>query len=85
MQILEALRALYIKRNNEGLGYHPYSNEGPPYGATLEEILAEFVAGGAEIMHRAESSSDISIVRHPDGDLLGIGDSQGLWAVVLVP
>ena len=77
------LRALYIARNNAGVGYSPY--EVQRAADTVDAVIDAAREDGWEVSHRATSTSDITILECFDGEIMGIGDSNGPWAVILVP
>jgi hypothetical protein len=76
---IQAIRATYNARNNQGLGYTPYPDEASDN--TVEAAIEAAEADGWEVIYRAKSTSDITVLRTAGHALMAIGDSSGAWAV----
>lgn len=68
----------FFRRGNDmGRGY------APEYGATVAAAVEGAAADGWEVVLSSRSTSDVTVLRNEDNELLAIGDVNGAWAVVL--
>lgn len=75
---------LYTKGNNAGQGYAPYTDTAADESVNAAVEAAE--VDGWEVVLRADTTSDVVVLRNGDGEYLGIGgdgSGNGAWAVVL--
>lgn len=79
---MAAAVAAFRAGNNAGNGYAPYADV--PGDDTAESAVAAAQADGGEVILRAETSDDVTVLRMADGALLAIGamaNGRGAWAV----
>ena len=74
----EQAKALWRRGNNSGCGYAPVAGDD-----TVDAAIEAAQADGWEVIHPANTSDQIAVLRNRDNTLLGIGDAHGAWAVVL--
>lgn len=77
-------RALYIRGNNAGRGYAPYTDVPGP--DTIEAAVEAAKADGWETVLARETSDDVAVLRNGDGEMMAIGGDAmgcGAWAVII--
>lgn len=80
----EAAKDLYTERNNQGMGYTPFTDV--VGDDTVEAAIEAAESDDWEVVWVANDPSEITVLKNGDGDMLGIGgDGMGRnsWAVDL--
>ena len=72
---------LFRQGNDAGMGYAPYADV--PGDDTIEAAVAAAEADGWELVLASRSTSDVTVLRNGDGELMAIGDANGPWAVII--
>lgn len=72
-------RGLWCSGDNQGLGYAPYTDV--PGADTMEGAISAAIADGWDVVLRPDTTDDVWVLQHADGELMGIGDRHGPWAV----
>jgi hypothetical protein len=50
---------------------------------TVAEAIRAFAADGWEVVLRAANDSEVTVLANGDGELVGVGNANGAWAVPL--
>jgi hypothetical protein len=78
---ISKLSDLWTTKNNAGEGYAPYTDV--PGDNTVASAVEAAEADGWTVASSPDSTSEITILRNGDGELMGIGgdgSGNGAWA-----